>query len=296
MNIIIKGLSYVLFPHLIYTENDDLHEANSKHNLIHKKYSDEFIRKLSSVQKKKYTKLQKISKMTSLYHHCLMIDLINVKSMNARANMYDYEFESRLTYNIQDPYLYVVNSSFSTTECEEMIRQFENEQSNHYNGQTGGGYTPNIKRTTEINITHTPSWSKWNDLCFKKLNIALQQYAKHCMKKCHNDVLFNILFNKGGIISDTGYQLQKYQKEQQFYKWHQDGSIRPGVDQHRIVTYLWYLNDVDEGGETLFFHGKVKPKKGTLILFPACWNYNHKGETPISNDKYIITGWVYSNV
>ena len=66
------------------------------------------------------------------------------------------------------------------------------------------------------------------------------------------------------------------------------------MDSCRIVTFLFYLNDVEEGGETFFYNGKVKPEAGKLILFPATWTYNHKGNMPISNDKYIVTGWFYN--
>jgi hypothetical protein len=55
------------------------------------------------------------------------------------------------------------------------------------------------------------------------------------------------------------------------------------------------LNDVNEGGETYFIDGKVKPTTGKLLLFPATWTYLHKGDIPRSNSKYIITGWLYNN-
>ena len=209
----------------------------------------------------------------------------------------DYNFEEKITYECHDPYMFFVEHSFSCQECDDMVEKFENEK-NKYNGCTGGGYTPSVKKTIEINITHLKNWSKWNDLCFERLNIAIRQYATHCFEKCNNRFLFNLLNheNKENVLRDYGYQLQKYLKEQQYYKWHQDGGLKGGgLHEHRIITFLWYLNDVEEGGETYFFHTKIKPKKGTLLLFPACWNYNHKGETPISNDKYIITGWVYAN-
>jgi hypothetical protein len=57
---------------------------------------------------------------------------------------------------------------------------------------------------------------------------------------------------------------------------------------------MWYLNDVNEGGETLFFEKySIKPQKGKIVIFPAEWFFQHKGKIPISNDKYIITGWIY---
>ena len=65
---------------------------------------------------------------------------------------------------------------------------------------------------------------------------------------------------------------------------------------YRAITYLWYLNDVEEGGETVFFGDyKIKPRTGTLIFFPASWCYPHTGKMPISSNKYIITGWLYVN-
>ena len=64
----------------------------------------------------------------------------------------------------------------------------------------------------------------------------------------------------------------------------------------RHLTFLWYLNDVEEGGETEFWgqYG-IKPEAGKLILFPASWTFPHKANVPISSDKYIITGWLWQH-
>ena len=67
---------------------------------------------------------------------------------------------------------------------------------------------------------------------------------------------------------------------------------------YRVLTYLFYLNDIDEGGETEFFGGDIKiiPKAGKLIIFPASWTFPHCGKMPISSNKYIITGWIYNSM
>lgn len=61
----------------------------------------------------------------------------------------------------------------------------------------------------------------------------------------------------------------------------------------RMMVGLVYLNDVDEGGETEFFHQKVKikPKQGTLLVWPAHFTHIHRGNKPISNTKYVINQW-----
>jgi quercetin dioxygenase-like cupin family protein len=57
---------------------------------------------------------------------------------------------------------------------------------------------------------------------------------------------------------------------------------------------MFYLNDVDEGGETEFYYQqqKVKPVKGRMVIAPAGFTHTHRGNKPESNDKYILTSWV----
>jgi len=55
-----------------------------------------------------------------------------------------------------------------------------------------------------------------------------------------------------------------------------------------------YLNDVEEGGETefLYYARRIKPTQGTLLIWPAYFTHAHRGNPPLSNTKYIITGWI----
>lgn len=47
-------------------------------------------------------------------------------------------------------------------------------------------------------------------------------------------------------------------------------------------------------GETefLYYPRRIKPKQGTLIVFPGAFTHAHRGNPPLSGDKYIITGWI----
>ena len=62
----------------------------------------------------------------------------------------------------------------------------------------------------------------------------------------------------------------------------------------RILNFLCYLNTVDEGGETelLYYPKRIKAEAGKLLLMPAGYTHTHRGNPPLSNDKYILTGWV----
>jgi prolyl 4-hydroxylase len=61
----------------------------------------------------------------------------------------------------------------------------------------------------------------------------------------------------------------------------------------RFLSFMWYLNDVETGGETMFEDMIIKPKKGTLLIFPPLWMFPHKGNSPISNSKYIMSAYLH---
>ncbi len=60
---------------------------------------------------------------------------------------------------------------------------------------------------------------------------------------------------------------------------------------HRYLVFLWYLNDVEEGGETEFcdLGIKVAARAGRLLMFPPYWMFQHAGRPPISGDKYFLS-------
>jgi len=63
---------------------------------------------------------------------------------------------------------------------------------------------------------------------------------------------------------------------------------------HRYLVMLWYLNDVEEGGETRFpqIGHSVQARAGTLLMFPPYWMYQHEGVAPVAGDKYILSTYL----
>lgn len=63
----------------------------------------------------------------------------------------------------------------------------------------------------------------------------------------------------------------------------------------RFLSFILYLNDVEEGGETYFTGiGKcVVPKRGRLLIFPPLWMFPHCGNETISNTKYILSTYLH---
>ena len=87
-------------------------------------------------------------------------------------------------------------------------------------------------------------------------------------------------------------KVQKTQPGQGYHVWHcEAGDVQTS---RRVMAFILYLNDVDEGGETEFLHQsrRIKAKAGTVVLWPAAYTHVHRGNPPLSGDKYILTGWV----
>ncbi len=63
----------------------------------------------------------------------------------------------------------------------------------------------------------------------------------------------------------------------------------------RDVSIVGYLNDDFEGGETFFDRQsiKIKPKKGSAIVFPAYYTHPHQSIMVRSGRKYSWTTWLY---
>ena len=190
--------------------------------------------------------------------------------------------------------LIYVNESLSPELCCQIIFFFENEE-NKKVGRMIGGIDLNHKNTMDFSIPiSNPSWNKINIILQDELQKHLTNYITEIKSIFHHNIIYK---NENTILFEDCYNIQKYKKNEGFYSYHHDFLIDATNNSYRKITYIWYLNDVSEGGETeLLSNILIKPKCGNLLLFPACWTFPHRGKMPLSNDKYIITGWLYSNI
>jgi len=53
-----------------------------------------------------------------------------------------------------------------------------------------------------------------------------------------------------------------------------------------MLTFLLYLNDGYEGGDTQFRWETVKPESGMLLVFPH--NQSHQGAEIAAGTKYVL--------
>lgn len=82
------------------------------------------------------------------------------------------------------------------------------------------------------------------------------------------------------------FRIYKYSKGQRF-KMHRDGSYQRNEQECSFFSFLIYLNEDFEGGETYFEKGiNVKPKTGSVLVFKH--PLRHEGKSLISGIKYVL--------
>jgi hypothetical protein len=202
---------------------------------------------------------------------------------------------------MDDFFLYEEYNSLSPILCNKLIELFTSSKKT-YAGITQGGLNINIKDTTDLIIPRNDSdihevdkWRRIDKLLMKELKHNIIKYFSRCSSKLKNITGEDMIPEDNYSIKN--FQIQKYVKNEGKYVYHNDFAVDWELQMCRKLTFIWYLNDVEEGGETeILGHYKVKPKVGKLFIFPSTWSYYHSGKVPLSNDKYIITGWVYSKI
>lgn len=148
-------------------------------------------------------------------------------------------------------------------------------------GRAGRSFrTDDTKVSWDLDV---PNDGVWKD-AFQKFHPRIEA--------CISDYVARSPILKSFQLQATGYKIQMYPQNEGYFRWHADSVGEDAGD--RLVAMVLYLNDVEKGGETEFYHQgmKISPKAGRLVLFPAGWNYMHCGHSPESGDKYIISTFI----
>ena len=184
----------------------------------------------------------------------------------------------------------VYPNTLTDEQCDELISVFNEYKDYHYKGIVAMGYDKDTKDTTDFNLLDVPELSELSSLVAQAANEKIDLYIQRYRTTDEFDTA-QYLFGKGTYY--PVWQLQKYEKGVGHFKaFHTEGEY--AEFSNRLFAVMFYLNDVEEGGETEFLHQGlfVQPTKGTFLVWPAPWPYVHRGLVPISNDKYILTTWL----
>lgn len=81
------------------------------------------------------------------------------------------------------------------------------------------------------------------------------------------------------------FRIYRYDVGQQF-DWHYDGHFERDRDERSQLTFMVYLNDGFEGGETTLESIEIRPQQGLALFFVH--QIRHKGQSVIDGRKYVL--------
>jgi prolyl 4-hydroxylase len=132
-----------------------------------------------------------------------------------------------------------------------------------------------------------------------------------CQFDCAQDLTVRRVTNRIATITgiaetnSEAIQLLKYEKDQ-FYRVHNDynGLQKTRPSGVRILTFYFYLSDVDEGGGTHFpaLNLTIAPQKGRAVLWPSVLNHdpnsrddqtNHEALAVTQGVKFGFNAWIH---
>ncbi|MFT4993159.1 MAG: hypothetical protein ACI965_000177 [Paraglaciecola sp.] len=223
----------------------------------------------------------------------------------------------------QENFIKVIDNVLSEDLCKQFIHQFDRSQ-NTSTGRTGGGVDTDKKRSIDVSVSQHDEFKEQFQTLLPIVGQHIYAYFEEYFFALIGPLGLTVKHPKTGasvkLTSENFAEIgkpnlpnliqhlfrlgdinaQKYIKQSGGYPyWHSEvypvsGNTDP---LHRIMLFMFYLNDVDDGGETEFYYQnmQVKPKAGRMVIAPAYFTHTHRGNVPVSNDKYILTSWVLFN-
>ena len=170
--------------------------------------------------------------------------------------------------------------------CDELVSFFAGHEEKQEPGQSAGGVNLEAKNSTDITVNP-------RDLELPGYK-SVKEYM-NCLYACYEEYLKEFPFLASTMPrTDIGsFNIQKYLPGGHFKLPHTERtSIQ---NSFRVLAFMTYLNDVEDGGSTTFVHQKleIQPKRGRTLIWPAEWTHAHLGNIVNSGEKYIITGWMH---
>ena len=190
-----------------------------------------------------------------------------------------------MTSDASDPRLIdliqVYDEALDADTCRAAVDVFESDASARFR-------RPATDTWTELIITRNPEprWREIEQRVLQSMTGALERYAKLPVA--------GFLSQRQGRAFEH-LKIKKYEAAEggrDRFPLHVDAyNVKTSV---RVLAFLWYLNDVEEGGETRFprLGVSIPPRAGRLVVMPPHWMFEHAGEPPASSDKYIVTSYL----
>jgi hypothetical protein len=179
-----------------------------------------------------------------------------------------------------------MDDALPTMFCDKLIKKFE-ENEDDVQVVTEGPKTTS-RHFIEVNISQ--HWQDEHDM--------FVQYVQQAAK-----VYMNLHRIQYDIQWPRQYGYEQFRMKRYLPNGRDEFAIHTDVGSHasarRFLAFLWYLNTVQEGGQTRFGFTQESPVatvpavRGRLLVFPPLWTHPHWGCKTISGPKYIVSGYLH---
>ncbi|MDR2213247.1 MAG: 2OG-Fe(II) oxygenase, partial [Pseudomonadales bacterium] len=167
--------------------------------------------------------------------------------------------------------------------CTDLIRYHANSNDKREGLMTGSDGSGEVDKTRKDSIDVNLPPCELANRYIQKLNMAARAYIE--------EYPYSNKLVPWGIVEPMA--IQYYAPGGGYKAWHFERDNRNEIIARRHLAFMTYLNDVEDGGGTMFLYQdlKFKAQRGLTLIWPAEWMFTHKGEVSDSQEKYIITGW-----
>jgi prolyl 4-hydroxylase len=173
----------------------------------------------------------------------------------------------------------------SNSVCDDMIKVFHSsklkkETIKGLQGKNGvADINLNIKDSEDLIISHLDNDKEILNYR-EQLQLCLNEYVKK-YPDANTLAKYNI---------NSDYNIQYYSIGGGYKSWHSERSAKN--ESIRVLVFMTYLNDVEDGGTMFKYQKLISPaKKGLTLIWPSDWTHTHKGQISKTKEKYIVTGW-----
>jgi len=194
------------------------------------------------------------------------------------------EFNLGVTaYRVGYPYVSVFDEVLPRNFCHTLIEKFER---NEPNEQVETFYA-GIRHFIEVNISQN-----WPDE-----HLRLLAYLQEAWK------VYQTMESLHCTQYPKQFGYEAFRMKRYLPNGHDEFALHTDVGSYasarRFVSFLFYLNTVEKGGETEF--GKTQGNAsvtipavaGRLLIFPPLWTHPHWGCKVVSGPKYIVSGYLH---
>ena len=200
-------------------------------------------------------------------------------------------YESKILDKFMDS-VHQTHNALPKDFCKEMIDYYEDKVKEGFarHGMTHAGLDNDLKNTGEINLLDYDDTEEYVRVLRSVSDGCFENYVSKFGMLMHYEP--HELY-AGGTYYPM-WEIHKYDKGFGHYEaWHTEGSQFYEFG-NRMFVSMFYLNDVEYGGRTVFPYsrGTIKAEEGKHLSFPCMWPYVHYAQTPESGDKYIVTTWL----